>query len=53
MLEEVTTNVVPAKEVEPDKDLPDPVTVAPPKPTYRFVHMYSVCSVNALYVVYV
>ncbi|XWS61246.1 hypothetical protein CRYUN_Cryun07bG0109300 [Craigia yunnanensis] len=35
MLEEVTTNVVPAKEVEPNKDLPDPVTVAPPKPAYR------------------
>ncbi|XWS37897.1 hypothetical protein CRYUN_Cryun19dG0084700 [Craigia yunnanensis] len=35
-LEEVMTNVVPAKEVEPDKDLPDPVTVAPlPKPTHR------------------
>ncbi|XP_022737970.1 protein SGT1 homolog B-like [Durio zibethinus] len=34
--EEVTTNVVPAKEDKPDKDLPDPVTVAaPPKPTYR------------------
>ena len=34
-LEEVTTNVVPQKEVEPDKDLLDPVTVAPPpKPTY-------------------
>ncbi|XWS50434.1 hypothetical protein CRYUN_Cryun12cG0087400 [Craigia yunnanensis] len=33
--EEVTTNVVPAKEVEPDKDLPGPVTVAPLKPTYR------------------
>ena len=36
MLEEVTTNVVPQKEIEPDKDLLDPVTVAPPpKPTYR------------------
>ncbi|XP_022723956.1 protein SGT1 homolog A-like [Durio zibethinus] len=34
--EEVTTNVFPAKEVEPDKDMPDPVTVAAtPKPTYR------------------
>ncbi|XVF09959.1 hypothetical protein REPUB_Repub07fG0142400 [Reevesia pubescens] len=34
-LKEVSTNVVPAK-VEPDKDLPDLVTVAaPPKPTYR------------------
>ncbi|XWS48492.1 hypothetical protein CRYUN_Cryun13aG0082100 [Craigia yunnanensis] len=35
-LEEVTTNVVPQKEVESDKDLLDPVTVAaPPKPTHR------------------
>ena len=47
-LEEVTINVVPAKEVEPNKDLPDPVTVAPPKPTYRFVPMYSLCNVSAL-----
>ena len=32
----MTTNVVPQKEVEPDKGLLDPVTVAPPpKPTYR------------------
>ena len=53
MLEEVMTNVVPAKEVEPDKDLPNPVTVAPPplpKPTYRFVPMYSLCNVSALYI---
>ena len=50
-LEEVTTNVVPQKEVEPDKDLLDPVTVAPPpKPTYRFVPMYYLCNVSALYV---
>ncbi|XVF50900.1 hypothetical protein PTKIN_Ptkin04bG0140600 [Pterospermum kingtungense] len=34
-LEEVETSAVPAKEVEPDKDVPDPVPVAPPKPTYR------------------
>ncbi|XVE64298.1 hypothetical protein DITRI_Ditri07aG0089800 [Diplodiscus trichospermus] len=35
-LEEVTTNIVPAKEVQPDKDLSDPVTVeALPKQTYR------------------
>ncbi|XVE58454.1 hypothetical protein DITRI_Ditri04bG0170700 [Diplodiscus trichospermus] len=35
-LEEVTKNDLPAKEVEPVKYMPDPVTVAaPPKPTYR------------------
>ncbi|XVF53511.1 hypothetical protein PTKIN_Ptkin05aG0105100 [Pterospermum kingtungense] len=35
-LEKVGTNVVPTKEVEPNKDLPAPVTaVAPAKPTYR------------------
>ncbi|KAK5785536.1 hypothetical protein PVK06_040130 [Gossypium arboreum] len=36
MLKEVTTNSVPAKEVEPVKDAPVPMAVvAPPKPIYR------------------
>lgn len=49
-LEEVTTNVEPATKVEPEKNVPNLVTVAAPsKLTYRFLSMCSLSNVSVKY----